>query len=109
MIEHDSLRIVKDNLDVVLIVLCAYALAAWLVFDHLRHHDEIEELGDVNMHDLHRLRDADADVVDSSVVRAASITRSIEREFGPLDAWQREELHHRLRERLRDRRRVVNG
>jgi hypothetical protein len=109
MTNVDGLRIVKDNLDVVLIVTCAYAIAAWLVFDHFNqaHVDEHDELGTV---DLTRARVVEPD--DSCVVTPAHLetpSEAMERSFGiTLDPWQREMVNRRLRHRMQNRK-VVNG
>lgn len=121
MTDVNLVQIAREHLDVVLIVVSAYALAAWLVFDYINRGqtDEagetwrtLDDLGDVNMRDLHRIRQADRDVVDSSVVRAAHVTADIERILDvPMQPQQRKAVYRHLLQRLRARReqKVANG
>jgi hypothetical protein len=52
-------RIAKDYLDVVLFVVAAYAVAAWLVFDRFNNPmtDEFDNVAPVDTDDLHRQRE----------------------------------------------------
>lgn len=56
---NDALRIVKDHADVLLILVAAYAVGAWLLFTFMQPVDETElceNLGTVDIGTKHRQR-----------------------------------------------------